>query len=172
MDVEDDRPKEELESRDPSLADLVALCRELNARDARYIVIGGFAIRAAGYARNTMDVDLLVESALANEARVFDALRNLPDQAVNELEPGDLAKFTVVRVADEIVVDLMASAGGMNYADASGEIEWREVDGVPIPFASPRLLWRLKHKTHREKDSADLAFLRHLFAEKGEIPPE
>jgi hypothetical protein len=42
---------------------------------------------------------------------------------------------------------------------------------VPIPFASPRLLWRMKTVTHREKDAADLVFLRYWFAERGQEPP-
>jgi hypothetical protein len=46
-----------------------------------------------------------------------------------------------------------------------------EAHGVPIPFASPRLLWRMKMVTHREKDAGDLVFLRHWFAERGEQPP-
>ena len=47
----------------------------------------------------------------------------------------------------------------------------REVDGVAIPFASPRLLWRMKASTHRDKDAVDLVFLREWFAARGEIPP-
>lgn len=46
-----------------------------------------------------------------------------------------------------------------------------QVDGVSIPFASPRLLWRMKIVTHREKDAADLVFLRHWFSQHGEEPP-
>jgi hypothetical protein len=45
------------------------------------------------------------------------------------------------------------------------------VDGVPIPFASPRLLWRMKAVTHREKDAPDLLFLRQWFTQHGEEPP-
>lgn len=33
-----------------------------------------------------------------------------------------------------------------------------------IPFASPRLLWRMKVNTHREKDAPDLLFLRQHYA--------
>jgi hypothetical protein len=40
------------------------------------------------------------------------------------------------------------------------------VDGVPIPFASPRMLYRMKEKTHREKDRGDLQFLRENYAEE------
>jgi len=126
----------------------------------------------AGYPRTTGDVDLLVASDLENEARVFKALESLPDQAVKQLDPGDVAKYLVVRVADEILVDLMASASGIDYAEASKSVVIREVAGVPIPFASPELLWRMKRHTHREKDAPDLLFLRKWFEAQGRTPPE
>jgi len=74
-------------------------------------------------------------------------------------------------VGDEILVDLMRSAGGIDYAEAAKDMVVRDVDGVLIPFASPRLLWRMKVVTHREKDARDLVFLRHWFAERGEELP-
>ena len=104
MDLGDDHPPPDgLESREPSVEDLVALCRDLNERGAKYVVIGGFAVRAAGYDRRTMDIDLLVEPGAENE-----------------------------------------------------------VDSVPIPFASPRLLWRMKGSSVRDKDAPDIHFLRRL----------
>src|SRR5437867_6386910 len=139
------------ECREPTLEDLVKLCRALNEVGARYLVIGGFAIRAAGYTRNTIDVDLLVETGAENESRVIRALMVLPDQAARELKPGDVAQFGVVRVADEIMVDLMKTACGLSYADAiEGSIS-HDIEGVRIPFASPLTLWRMK-QTVREKD--------------------
>jgi hypothetical protein len=66
-------------------------------------------------------------------------------------------------VADEIVVDSM-TAGGIAYDEASGDLVVREVDGIPIPFASPRILWRMKAVTHREKDAPDLLFRKQWFA--------
>jgi hypothetical protein len=172
MDVENDQPEEELESREPSVEDLVALCGELNARGARYLVVGGFAMRGAGYIRATMDIDLVIDCSVENEAKVFDALRSLPDRAVDELDEGDVEKFTVVRVADEIVVDLMKSASGMDYETAMGGVVMREVGEVLIPFASPELLWRMKRTTHREKDELDLLFLRQLIESSGGRVPD
>lgn len=166
------RDVRDLESRPPEQADLAALCRELNQRGALYVVIGGFAIIAAGYPRLTTDVDLMVAADAENEAKVFSALSTLPDNAVRELQPGELQKYNVIRVADEILVDLLHSAGGIEYAEAAKDVVVREVDGVPIPFASPRLLWRMKVVTHREKDALDLLFLRQWFAERGEEPPK
>lgn len=165
------RDDERLECRPPVQADVVALCRELNQRTARYVVIGGFAIIAAGLPRLTSDIDLMVSSDAENEAKVFSALATLPDKAVLELQPGELQKYNVIRIADEILVDLMVSASGINYAEAAKDVVVRQVDGVPIPFASPRLLWRMKACTHREKDAGDVFFLRRWFAERGEEPP-
>lgn len=119
-------PKE-LEPRPPLEADLVGLCRELNKRGARYIVIGGFAVIMAGLPRVTGDIDLLVAVDRENEARVFSALSTLPDSAVRELQPGELQKYNVIRVADEIIVDLMRWAGGIEYEEAARDIVLREI---------------------------------------------
>jgi hypothetical protein len=173
MDDEDADPSaEELEPREPTVDDLVALCAHLNEVAAAYIVVGGFAMLQAGYPRRTMDIDLLIDAGLANEALAYKALESLPDQAVKQLDPGDVARYQVVRVADEITVDLMASACGIGYAEAAKDVVTREVEGVPIPFASPRLLWRMKKPTRREKDAPDLLFLREYFRTRGEEPPE
>lgn len=148
------------------MEDLVGLCKILNESDAKYLVIGGFAIISCGYLRVTQDVDFVIATDLDNEAKVYAALATLPDQAVLELKPGEVSEYTVVRINDEITVDLMASASGIGYEEASKDIIIREIGGVPIPFASPRLLYRMKEKTHREKDRADLLFLRTHYAEE------
>lgn len=171
-DQESTSGSEELTPRPPDDQDLIDLCRRLNELDAAYIVVGGFAVIHAGHGRFTEDLDFIIDTSTANEAKVYEALESLPDQAVKELEPGEVAKYTVVRVADEIVVDLMKSACGIDYAEASKDIVIRELGGVPIPFASPRLLWRMKAKTHRAKDAPDLVFLRDYFDSRGEEPPK
>ena len=106
-------------------------------------------------------IDLLVDVSPTNQERARRALMKLPDQAVRDVAPDDLDRYAVVRVADEIVVDLMKTACGIAYAEASREVDVVEIDGVPIPFASPELLLRMKD-THREKDKLDRAFLVRL----------
>ena len=60
---------EGLEPRGPSVEDLVELCRILNGLEARYVVVGGFAVRGAGFNRMTMDIDLIIDTSLENEAK-------------------------------------------------------------------------------------------------------
>ena len=167
-----DQEPEGLVSRAPERRDLVELCRELNRLDAKYVVVGGLAIMQAGYPRTTGDIDLVIDASFENEAKVFKALESLPDQAVKELDPGEVSKFPVVRVADEIVVDLMAKASGIAYAEAAKSVVVHILDGVSIPFATPELLWRMKIHTRREKDAPDLFFLRKWFESEGRTPPE
>jgi len=140
----DEQPprEEELTTRVPEEADLVGLCRTLNELGAKY------------------------------EALVYKALETLPDKAVRELRPGEVSHYGVVRIEDEIMVDLMKSACGIDYAEAAKEIIVREVQGVAIPFASPRLLWRTKKPTQRPKDHQDLLFLEQYFRDRGEEPPQ
>jgi hypothetical protein len=175
-DDEDCRSGSEEESalvpRPPVEEDLVALCRRLNRLGARYLVIGGYAIIHAGYPRFTADLDILMDTAPENEAKIYMALRSLKDRAVDQLEPGDISKYALVRVADEFVVDLMKSACGIDYEEASKEVILRKIEDVEVPFASPRLLWRMKKNTHRDKDAGDLFFLRKWFEARGESPPE
>ncbi|PYL06554.1 MAG: hypothetical protein DME34_08650 [Verrucomicrobia bacterium] len=170
----DEQPprEEELTTRVPEEADLVGLCRTLNELGAKYVVIDGFAIILAGFARATLDVDLLIDASLENEALVYKALETLPDKAVRELRPGEVSHYGVVRIGDEIMVDLMKSACGIDYAEAAKEIIVRKVQGVPIPFASPRLLWRTKKPKQRPKDHQDLLFLEQYFRDRGEEPPQ
>ncbi len=166
--MEDELPNP---GRTPKQDDLVALCRALNARGARYLVVGGFAIIHHGYLRATEDIDLLLDGTLENQVRVKKALESLPDKAILELGDDDIRDYTVVRVADEILVDLMISACGIEYEEASKSIEPAQVQGVSIPFANPHLLLRMK-QTYREKDAEDRVFLHKKIADlKARTPP-
>lgn len=159
-------PPQEL-TRVPEGADLVALARELNRLGVAYVVIGGFAINRLGLVRATEDIDLLIARDRANQALVKRALEILPDRAIRELGDEDIAEWVVVRVNDDITIDLMTEACGVRFEDAAGGIETEVVDGVPIPFAGPALLLRLKQGP-REKDRADRSFLEELIRARRE----
>jgi hypothetical protein len=152
--------REEL-TRPPDDRDVAALARELNRLGARYLVIGGVAINRLGFVRATDDLDLLIARDLANQRLVRKALEILPDKAVRELdEAEDLAAWVVVRVNDEITVDLMTEATGIGYAEAEHYIEWQEIQGVRVPFANAELMLRFK-QGWRDKDAMDRKYLEN-----------
>src|SRR5207237_3012592 len=117
---------EEKVPRPPQFSDLSRICRELNRLGARYVVIGGFAIIHHGFPRLTYDIDLLIETTPENEARVIEALLILPDKAAREIKPGEVGDYGVVRIGDEVLVDLMKSGCGITY---QGSI----TDAVVVP---------------------------------------
>jgi len=137
----------------------------LNDNKIKYIVIGGMAVIQHGYVRATEDIDLLVETSPENEKRLLQTLTYLPDKAVKELNFGDIGKYTVVRIADEIIIDLLQSAGGVKYNEAKEGIIYITIDSVKIPFAGLELLHKMK-QTLREKDKLDLLFLEEKMKTK------
>jgi hypothetical protein len=153
-------------SRPPAIADLVHLCSALNQAGAKYVIVGGLAIIQAGFPRLTEDIDFLIETSLENEGKILDVLKLLPDAAAAELRPGDVQEYGVVRISDEVLVDLMKSGCGITYEDAIRDAVWCQIEGVGIPFASKSTLWKMK-QTLREKDIPDRLFLREALAREG-----
>lgn len=156
-----DREPDQGLTRVPDENDLVKLARELNRLGVSYVVIGGFAINRLGLVRATDDLDLLIARDAANQALVKKALEILPDKAVRELANDDLARWVVVRVNDDITVDLMTEACGVTYEDAREGVEIVEMQDVAVPFAGAELMLRMKQGS-REKDAADRSFLKQL----------
>ena len=149
-------------TRPPGGSDLVRLCAELNRLQAKYIIIGGLAMNELGLVRVTEDIDLLIEPSIENQLLIRQALRILPERAVDELgAEEDLREWVVVRVNDEITVDLMTSACGVAYSDGKDDVSLRTISGVQIPFANRALMVRLK-QGNREKDRIDLEYLLRL----------
>ena len=159
-DHDDDRS-----ARAPEPEDVLRICRALNQSGARYLLIGGFAVIAHGAGRFTKDIDLLVDDAPDNVAREKQALGVLADNAAAEVADDDVQRHAVVRVAGEVVVDLMGRACGLSYAEAAADAETMEREGVRIPVASPATLIRTKD-THRPQDAIDRAFLEGVLRER------
>ena len=152
-------------TRPPDEDDLVTLARELNRLGVRYVVIGGIAINRLGSNRATEDIDLLIAKDLANQALVKQALCILPHQSIKELGDEDIAQWVVVRVSDDILVDIMTEACGVSFDEASNGIEIEVMQGEPIPFASPQLMLKLK-RGYREKDEIDRGFIHHVIEQR------
>lgn len=126
--------------RAPLLEDLLKTCRALNDAGAKCVIVGGVAVKQAGFVRGTEGIDLLVHSSPTSIERTREALSVLPDQAVREARPTDLDEYVVERVGDRVVVDLMKSACGVDDAEAQDSTEKAAIGGVEVPFASPELL--------------------------------
>ncbi len=161
MDARDDSAY----ARAPEPEDVVRLCRALNEADARYVLIGGFAVIAHGAARFTKDVDLLVDDTPDNIRRIKRGLSVLADNAAANVADTDVRDHVVVRVADEIIVDLMGKACGVSYSEAMADVEQLDLGGVAVPVASPTALIRMKN-TYRPQDQIDREYLESVIRQR------
>jgi hypothetical protein len=70
----------------------------------------------------------------------------------------------VVKVGDEVEVDVSTRAWTVSYADAAGTALRTTIDGVEVPYLDLPTLIRSKN-TQREEDKVDVQRLRSLTAD-------
>src|SRR5258705_13960623 len=145
-------------------APLLRVCSLLNRYNAQYLIVGARACWLHGYVRATADVDILVPEDMENHARVIAALSELEDQAAAELTPRDFVENIVVKIADEIEVDVSTRAWTVSYADAIVTALKITIEGVEVPYVDLQTLIRSK-STQREQDKVDIQRLRSLTAD-------
>src|SRR5262245_6896205 len=133
---------------------LLRVCELLNAEGAQYLVCGAQACILHGLVRTTEDVDILVEPTEENCQRVIDALAQLEDGAARELTPRDILENVVVKIADEVEVDVSTHAWKVTYADALPGAKEAVIGGIRVPFLGLEALIASK-ETYREQDAAD-----------------
>lgn len=89
----------------------------------------------------------------------------LPDNAIKEIALDDVNKYEVVRIGDEITIDLLKKACDVTYDKA--KIEYFEFKGVNIPIADISTMIKTKQSI-RPRDKEDLKFLMSVLENEGE----
>jgi len=145
---------------DPT-APLLRVCQLLNEAGAKYLICGAQACILHGLVRTTEDVDVLIEASEENCQRVIDGLSKLADGAARELTPKDILENVVVKVADEVEVDVSTHAWKVAYPDAISSARETLIQGVKVPFLSLDSLIASK-ETYREQDASDRLRLLEL----------
>lgn len=141
-------------SRPATTEDLKMLISALNAADAEYLLIGGYALFAHGYHRATTDIDILVPATREAGIKIRSVLMLLPDQAAKEIDPDWFSEGDNIRVADAFTVDIMLNAAGETYETLKQYAEVVDLDGIPVSTINLEGLLLTK-QTLREKDVAD-----------------
>lgn len=140
---------------------LVRVCQLLNEAEARYLICGAQACILHGLVRTTEDIDILVEPTEENCRRVLEGLSKLADGAARELTPKDILENVVVKIADEVEVDVSTQAWKVGYADAIVAAREAVIGGVKVPYLSLDSLIASK-ETFREQDAVDRMRLLEL----------
>lgn len=152
---------------DPSSApgDLtLELLRRFHQEGVEYVLVGGQAVRLNGFVRATEDVDVLLRPGRANGERVIRALGFLASSAELDpawFEPPLHGKVENIRVADDLLVDLLFAANGETFDTLQPFVRELEVAGVTVKLLNIEGLLRSK-TDYREKDLLDKSMLRKL----------
>jgi hypothetical protein len=142
-------------------APLLRVCGLLNKHGAKYLVVGARACWLHGYIRATIDVDILIPEDVENHSRVIAALSELAERAAAELTPKDFIDNVVVKIADEVEVDVSMHAWSVTYDEAKKSALRRTIEGVNVPFIDLATLIRSK-STHRAQDKIDVERLQAI----------
>lgn len=147
---------------------LLRLLRRFQEEGVEYVLVGGHAVRLNGFTRSTEDIDILLPSSLENGRRVIRALSFLA--ASEELQAEWFAppagEPENIRVADELLIDLLFAANGQTYDSLQNHVRTLTVEGVPVRTLDIEGL--LKTKTdYRDKDRIDREALLRLKKQLG-----
>src|SRR5688572_33258232 len=145
----------------PLNRDFADLLRELSAAQARFLIVGAYALAVHGVPRATGDIDVWVEPTRANAERVMSALRKF-GAPVHDLSIEDLAHPETVYQLGVTPhrIDLMTTASGLKFATAWKTQVSARFGDLTVPVLGRASLVRNKRATGRPKDLLDLESLR------------
>lgn len=140
------------------------LLRRFQEEGVEYMLVGGQAVRLNGFVRATEDVDVLLRPGRSNGERAIRALSFLASSAELDpawFEPDAQGELENIRVADELLVDLLFAANGETFETLQPFVRELTLEGVTVKLLNIEGL--LKSKTdYREKDILDKSVLRRL----------
>lgn len=143
------------------------LLRSLNAHRVRYVVIGAAAFPVHGYARATLDIDILIDATPANARRTLIALREVGYDVTDVTLEDLLTKKLLIRQYI-LETDIHPSAVGVTFEEVWKNRVRDKIGATPANFAGLDELIRMKQAAGRPKDVDDLRVLLRLKEKSGE----
>lgn len=149
--------------------DLRSLLEALNEREVRFVVIGGVAVGAHGYARGTEDLAVVPDPDPENLTRLAKALDELDSTlpTVEERRFDPASDTGVIRRGGNVTartmfgeLDVVQRARGVpSYSQLAKDAVESTLLGIPVLVCSLTRLREMKEAQDREQDRADLANL-------------
>jgi hypothetical protein len=133
----------------------------LKSNEARFLVVGAYAMGAYGYPRATGDMDIWIMASGANSQKVFKALKEFgaPLTEINEAAFAARDIIFQIGVAPRRI-DIITSIDGVDFDQAWQRRVEIDIDGLNVPFISKPDLLKNKESTGRDKDILDAKILR------------
>lgn len=146
---------------------LVKLLARFRDEGVEYVLVGGQAVRLNGYLRATEDIDVLVKATRVNGEKIIRALSFLESSKDIDpvwFEPALDGNVENIRIADDLLVDLLFAANGETYESVQPYVRELTVEGTPLSVLNIDGLIMTK-TDYREKDLLDKQVLRQIKAD-------
>jgi len=161
-----------------TLLSLETIFQALSKADVRYLVVGGLAVNAHGYVRNTRDIDLVIGLEPENIIRGLQTMESIGYQPAVPIKPEQFAdsslreKWRIEK--GMLVLKLWSDTHARTPVDVfvyepfDFDSEWQSAlrfelaPGLTVPFIRLETLLEMKREAGREQDLADIANLRKL----------
>lgn len=143
---------------------VLQLLQRFHDERVEYVLVGGQAVRLNGFLRATEDVDVLVKATLENGEKIKRAMGFLPtasDLVSDWFVANSEDEIENIRVADDLLVDLLFSANGQTYESVQPFIREIVVEDVLIRVLDIDGLLLTK-TDYREKDLLDKQVLSRI----------
>ena len=140
--------------------DFLDIIRALSDANARFIIVGAYAVNLYVDPRATGDLDIWVEPSPENAGNVLRALVDFgaPLAAVSESDfakPGITFQIGVVPLR----IDILTEISGVTFEEAWSDRAMHSFGPFTVPFLGKKTLIKNKRATARPKDLADLDVL-------------
>ncbi|WP_437302713.1 hypothetical protein [Sorangium sp. So ce388] len=147
----------------PLSPDFRDLLYELSAAEARFLIVGGYAVALHGRPRATKHLDVWVDATEENAPRVMKALRafGAPLQGLVERDLEVPGLGLQIGVPPERI-DVLTHTSGLRFEEAwPNRVEVAIAPDLLCPFLGLADLLRNKRAAGRPQDLADVAALEH-----------
>lgn len=131
--------------------------QSLNDNQVRYLVVGGYAVALHGYPRYTKDIDIWIELAPTNAARIINAVEQFGFGSVGLKEQDFLDAGTIIQLGyPPRRINLLTTLTGVDFNQCFMNRVVVDMDGLPINFIDLENLRKNKRATGRAQDLADI----------------
>lgn len=150
----------------PMDENLKQLLSSFNANEARYVVVGGYAVFVHAQPRMTKDLDIFIESSPSNAKAVYASLAQFGAPLQNITLADLQTPSVVIRIGvPPICVDILQSIDGIDFDTVyAGSALYLIDDEVPTRYISAEHLIINKLASARPQDLADVAAIRQAQA--------
>ena len=134
----------------------VELLRALTDVDARYLLVGAFAVDFHGQPRTTRHMDIWLDDSPANLECVYRALASFgaPALAVEHLSAASPLEVVWIGVPPDRI-DLVKGMRGLEFANVWSRRVTTKIGEISVQIIGRDDLIAAKRATEREKDQAD-----------------